>query len=158
MMTFDEGRIRMGQDQGYVKLPYYQGGPDPELEKMPLKPDTPPSQAGFQFLQDFIGQERAPYGGSPGQEIPREVIEKMGQPGTEPPAGFFEELRRNLGSTGVKEARSPSFELFPPDIDSPEADKALKDFRERYGSSRVSPQDVFRRQELLRNRIRNLSI
>lgn len=100
--------IRPGMIFNNETMPVKPGTPEPELEKMPVKPGTPSS---FEFLQDFVSREQNPYGGSPGQEIPREAIEKMGQPGAKPPAGFFEELRRKLGSSGVKEARSPSFDI-----------------------------------------------
>ena len=78
-----------------------------DIETLPDKQNAP----GFDFLRSFIGQKQPNWGGSPGQEVPREAIEKMEQPGAKPPAGFFDDIRRKLGSPGVKEARSPSFDI-----------------------------------------------
>ena len=118
-MTFDEGRTRMPGNNGFSTMPVRPGmafdtetmpvrpGMTFDIETMPDKQNTP----GFDFLRSFIGQKQPNWGGSPGQEVPREAIEKMEQPGAKPPAGFFDDIRRKLGSPGAKEARTPSFDI-----------------------------------------------
>lgn len=93
-----------------------------DIETMPDKQNTDP---GFDFLRSFIGQKQPNWGGSPGQEVPREAIEKMGQPGAKPPAGFFDDIRRKLGSPEAREARTQSFDVIP-DIDSPIIDEDIR--------------------------------
>jgi hypothetical protein len=70
----------------------------------------------IRLLQSFIAKQPQGWGGSPGREIPKEELEKMNQPGTPPPEGFFEEWRQRLGQPGVKQAVSPSFDLSYPKI------------------------------------------
>jgi len=119
MMTFDEGRTRMPGNNGFSTMPV-RPGMTFDIETLPVRPgmtfdiETLPDKQnapGFDFLRSFIGQKQPNWGGSPGQEVPREAIEKMEQPGAKPPAGFFDDIRRKLGSPGVKEARSPSFDI-----------------------------------------------
>jgi hypothetical protein len=118
-MTFDEGRTRMPGNNGFSTMPV-RPGMTFDIETLPVRPgmtfdiETLPDKQnapGFDFLRFFIGQKQPNWGGSPGQEVPREAIEKMEQPGAKPPAGFFDDIRRKLGSPGVKEARSPSFDI-----------------------------------------------
>ena len=118
-MTFDEGRTRMPGNNGFSTMPV-RPGMTFDIETLPVRPgmtfdiETLPDKQnapGFDFLRSFIGQKQPNWGGSPGQEVPREAIEKMEQPGAKPPAGFFDDIRRKLGSPGVKEARSPSFDI-----------------------------------------------
>jgi len=121
MMTFDEDRTRIPGNNGFStmvvrpgmtfedkEMPVRPGMTFGDNSKMPYKQSIDP---GFDFLRSFIGQKQPNWGGSPGQEVPREAIEKMEQPGAKPPAGFFDDIRRKLGSPGVKEARSPSFDI-----------------------------------------------
>lgn len=90
------------------------------------------------YYQEKVVATEPAWGGSPQREIPKEELEKMRQPGSPPPAGFFEDLRKTLGTPGVKQASTPSFDLAP-DIDSPEIDAAIANYRQRYGAPYVSP-------------------
>lgn len=101
-----------------------------DIETMPGKQNTDP---GFDFLRSFIGQKQPNWGGSPGQEVPREAIEKMGQPGAKPPAGFFDDIRRKLGSPEAREASTQSFDVTP-DIDSPVIDEDIRKLNRNFGS------------------------
>ena len=74
--------------------------------------------SGIAFLKNFLAsnQKQPAWGGAPGQEVPPDVLEKMNKPGTPPPPGFFDDLRRKFGQPGVKQAVSPSFDLSYPKI------------------------------------------
>jgi len=161
MLTFDEGRTRMPGNNGFSTMPVRPGmtfdiekmpvrpGMTFDIEKMPDKQNTDP---GFDFLRSFIGQKQPNWGGSPGQEIPRDAIEKMGQPGAKPPEGFFDDIRRKLGSPGAKEARTPSFDILP-DIDSPIIDEDIRKHRLMYGPSPAQAPIIRRNMERMKNKL-----
>jgi hypothetical protein len=96
----------------------------------------------IQLLQSFVAKQPQGWGGSPGREIPKEELEKMGQPGTPPPEGFFEEWRQRLGQPGVKEAASPSSDPFmvlrtPAGKQASPQEGFLGDWMQRFGQPSV---------------------
>jgi hypothetical protein len=124
---------------GYETLPFYPGRAD----------------KGFEFLKMYASENLNDWGGSPGQEVPREALERMSQPGTPPPADVLEEIKRKLGSFGVKQASSPSFEVAP-DIDSPEVDRWVEEKIRTRGPVKFNPEDVRRNIQRLRPLIRGV--
>jgi len=160
MMTFDEGRTRMPGNNGLSTMPVRPGmtfedeempvrpGMTFEDKKMPYKQSIDP---GFDFLRSFIGQNQPNWGGSPGQEVPREAIEKMEQPGAKPPAGFFDDIRRKLGAPGAKEARTPSFDVTP-DINSPVIDEDIRRHNLKYGPAPTMDPIIRRNMERMKSR------
>lgn len=105
---------------------------------------------GVEFLRMYTSGNPNDWGGSPGQTFPREVLDKMNKPGTPPPADILEEIRRQLGSTGVKQASSPSFEVAP-DIDSDEVTKWIQEGNRKYGPIKPNREEVERNIQRLRN-------
>ena len=84
--------------------------------------------SGIAFLKNFLAsnQKQPAWGGAPGQEVPPDVLEKMNKPGTPPPPGFFDDLRRKFDQPGVKQAAS--FDMVP-DIDDPSVDRWMRENR-----------------------------
>ena len=116
-------------------------------EKLPADPKV----TGIEFLKMYTSGNPDAWGGSPEKPFSKEVIDKMSKPGTPPPADFFEEIKRQLGSTGVKQAASPSFEI-DPDIDSPTVEKWIQEGNRKYGPIKTNPQEVERNIQLFRIR------
>jgi len=158
-MTFDEGRTRIPGNNGFSTMPV-RPGMTFDTETMPVRPgmtfdiETMPDKQNapvFDFLRSFIGQKQPNWGGSPGQEVPREAIEKMEQPGAKPPAGFFDDIRRKLGAPGAKEARTPSFGVTP-DINSPVIDEDIRRHNLKYGPVPTMDPIIRRNMERMKSR------
>jgi hypothetical protein len=117
--------------------------------------------SGIDFLRGFLAsnQEQPAWGGAPGQEVPPDVLEKMNKPGTPPPPGFFDDLRRKFGQPGAKQAAS--FDLTPPlpHIDDPVVDGWVKDYNLRNpGQLPPNLQQIKERARKARGYFRSLSI
>jgi hypothetical protein len=85
------------------------------------------------FNEQIAATPMGSTGGSRGEFDPA-YLEKLKQKG-EPPLDpdFFEKIRQQLGKAGVKEAEAPRYIRVPPDIDSPAADRWIKNIRSAPG-------------------------
>jgi hypothetical protein len=115
---------------------YYQGGTDIPTFGIGQSAEGGSGTGIEPYYQETTVATEPTWGGNPQQEVPREALEKLSKPGSPPPPGFFDELRRKFGTPGVKQAAS--FDLAPY-IDSPAVDEWLRQRRELYGPVPVSP-------------------
>jgi hypothetical protein len=119
---------------------------DEGIKRLPVTPDN---VSGIEFLRFYTSQNPPAWGGSPGQDIPRKVLEDLNRPGTPPPADFFKNIRENLNPSGVKQAS-----LDPFDIDSPETTEAIQRYVEKFGEPpKVTPEQLQKNIERLRGRL-----
>jgi hypothetical protein len=111
-----------------------------------------PLSLGAEFLRSYISSQN-PYGGSPGRPLTEKELDRLNPKDTSPPPpGFFDELRRQMGSTGVKQASSPSFDLTTP-INSPIIDRELGDYRRTQNATPVNSQQILENLRRLRESI-----
>jgi hypothetical protein len=95
------------------------------------------------------------WGGVPQQAVPKEQIEKLQQPVKSPGEPFFDQFRQQYGlpSRGVEQAEAPRFIRIPPDIDSPAADRWL---REHPSSSTDVLQQFLRNKPAMQEKYRGI--